>query len=416
MAKDLPPSPLAPGNFPNILPVSGVDLGVAYAGIRYAAGRNDLLVVTMPAGTSVAGVFTKSLTASPAVHWCRDAIANSQGQARALIVAAGNSIAGTGAAGAHATRAICQATAQAVGCTIDEVQFGATGVIGEPFPVEKLVAALPAALAARSSTGWAAAANAIRTTDTFAKGVCRIAKIDGREVVLAGFIKGSGMIQPNMATMLGYIFTNAALPPGVLQAVLRDASETTFNCITVDSDTSTSDTVLAFATGQNARHDAVTDPADPRLASFKAEFTALCLDLAHLVVKDGEGAQKFITVHVSGARDFASARILGLSIANSPLVKTAIAGADANWGRIVMAVGKAGEPIDPDKLSVAFGGTVICRNGMRVTGYDEAPVVEHIRGRHVRIDVDVGVGSGEATVYTCDLTHGYISINGDYRS
>ncbi|MEX6724341.1 bifunctional glutamate N-acetyltransferase/amino-acid acetyltransferase ArgJ [Sphingosinicellaceae bacterium M-36] len=416
MAKDLAPSPLAPARFPNLLPVAGVQLGATYAGIRYKPGRNDTLVATFAEGTTVAGVYTKSLTASPAIHWCREATAASGGQARALIVVAGNSIAGTGAAGAAACQAIAEAMAGELGVPAAMVQFAATGVIGEPFPTDRLTAALPAALATRGTTGYEAAARTIMTTDTFPKGTSQVARIDGHDVVISGFVKGSGMIMPNMATMLGYLFTNAALPHDVLQTLLSAAVERTFNCITVDGDTSTSDTIQLFATGQNVKHAAVTDAADPRLDDFKAKLEAACLELATLVVKDGEGAQKFATINVTGALSFEDARTLGLAIGNSPLVKTALAGADANWGRIVMAVGKAGPRIDPDRLSVAFGGTVICRDGMRVDGYDEAPVAAHLAGRDVVIDVDVGVGRSSATVYTCDLTHGYISINGDYRS
>jgi glutamate N-acetyltransferase/amino-acid N-acetyltransferase len=416
MAKDLPVSPLAPARFPNLLPVAGVALGAAYAGIRYKPGRDDLLVVQLAPGTTMASVTTTSLTASPAIHWCRAATAASGGQARALVVIAGNSVAGTGAAGDAACRALAEATAQALGCAPDQVQVSATGVIGEPLPVERATAAIPAALAAGSTIGWEPAARAIMTTDTFAKGVCRIARIDGSEVVISGFVKGSGMIAPNMATMLGYLFTNARLPADVLHTLLVRAVDRTFNCITVDGDTSTSDIIQLFATGENARHKPVTDADDPRLAGFATELEAACLALAQLVVKDGEGAQKFIRIDVTGARSFGEARTLGLEIANSPLVKTAIAGADANWGRIVMAVGKAGVPIDPARLSVSFGGTTICRDGMRVADYDEAPVATHLQGRDIAIAVDVGVGAAAATVYTCDLTHGYIAINGDYRS
>jgi glutamate N-acetyltransferase / amino-acid N-acetyltransferase len=416
MAKDLPISPLAPARFPNLLPVSGVTLGTAYAGIRYKPGRDDLLVALFPVGTQMAGVYTKSLTASPAVRWCQAAEQAGDGEARALVVIAGNSVAGTGAAGDAACHAIANAAAQALGCAPHAVQFSATGVIGEPLAVDVVTRALPAAIAGASSMAWETAARAIMTTDTFPKGVCKIAKIDGHEVVINGFVKGSGMIAPNMATMLGYLFTNAALPTNVLLPLLRDAADKSFNSITVDSDTSTSDTVQLFATGHNARHGRVTDAADPRLASFKAALDAACLELAQLVVKDGEGAQKFISIAVEGARSDDEARILGLSIANSPLVKTAIAGGDANWGRIVMAVGKAGVWIDPDALAVRFGGITICDQGMRVASYDEAPVAAHLAGRDVQIDVSVGTGPGRAQVYTCDLTHGYISINGDYRS
>ena len=419
MAQDLAVSPLAPAHFPDLAPVAGVEFGMTYAGIRYKPGRNDLLVALFAEGTTVAGVFTKSLTASPAVHWCRNATQAAGGQARALIVTAGNSTAGTGADGDRACRAIAEGLAAHLGCAAQAIQFSATGVIGEPFPAQKLIDALPAALASARPAAepgvWEAAARTIMTTDTYPKGATQTAVIDGVPVTLSGFVKGSGMIQPNMATMLGYLFTDASLPADVLDALLREAVEKTFNCITVDGDTSTSDTVQMFAT-QAANHAPVTDASDPRLADFKAKLFDACLELATLVVRDGEGAQKFITINVAGAQTFEDARTLGLSIGNSPLVKTAIAGADANWGRIVMAVGKAGPLIDPNKLSVAFGGTVICQNGLRVEGYDETPVTEHIRGQNIVIDVNVGVGAASATVYTCDLTHGYISINGDYRS
>ncbi len=411
MAKDLPVSPLAPAGLPEVPPLPGVALGATYAALRYKPGRDDLLLVTLPAGTAAAGVFTRSATASPAVHACTQALANSGGTARALIVAAGNSIAGTGVGGHHDCAVITAEAARLLGCSAPEILFAATGVIGEPFPVDKLLAALPAAQAAADPAGWARAAKAICTTDTFPK-LLTAATADG--ATLSGFIKGSGMIQPNMATMLGFIFTDAAIAPSLLQTMLRAAAERTFNCITVDSDTSTSDTVLAFATGTHGQRMDHADSAAAR--NFAAALEKLCLDMAQLVVRDGEGAQKFITVNVSGAQSFESARIIGLAIANSPLLKTAIAGEDANWGRVVMAVGKAGEPINAYGLSVAFGGTKICQRGMRVLEYDEAPVVAHLKTRDIVIDVDVGVGDARASVYTCDLTHGYISINADYRS
>jgi glutamate N-acetyltransferase / amino-acid N-acetyltransferase len=409
MSKDLPPSPLAPAAFPTLAPVAGVTLHSAYAAVRYKPGRNDLLLAHFASGTTVAGVYTLSTTASAAVRWCQQA--GKGGTARALLVVAGNSLAGTGAHGVAACDALAEAVAGHLGCTASEVQFSATGVIGEPMPVERVIAGL----AGVRAVNFEAAAKTILTTDTFAKGATRTASIDGTTITLSGFAKGSGMIMPNMATMLGYMFTDAALPAAVLQSCLADACARSFNCITVDGDTSTSDTVQLFATGQ-AAHGAITSADDPRLAAFRSALESLCLDLATQVVKDGEGAQKFITINVTGAQDFSSARKIGLVIGNSPLVKTAIAGADANWGRIVMAVGKSGEPINPDALEVRFGGVTICRNGMRVDGYDEAPITAHLKGQNIIIDVDVGVGSGSATVYTCDLTHGYISINGDYRS
>jgi glutamate N-acetyltransferase / amino-acid N-acetyltransferase len=409
MTKDLPKSPLAPAAFPVLAPVAGVSFYTTYAGVRYKPGRDDLLIGRFAPGTSVAGVYTTSTTASAAVRWCQQA--GLGGAARALLVVAGNSLAGTGAHGVAACTALAEAVGGHIGCKPGEVQFSATGVIGEPMPVERVVAGL----GNLREVDFATAARAILTTDTFAKGASRSAQIDGVTIMLSGFAKGSGMIMPNMATMLGYIFTDATLPAAVLQSCLNDACARSFNCITVDGDTSTSDTVQLFASGK-AVHAAIESADDPQLADFRAALEAICLDLACQVVKDGEGAQKFITINISGAKDFHSARALGLVIGNSPLVKTAIAGADANWGRIVMAVGKSGEPVNADALRVSFGGVTICRNGMRVEGYDEAPVAVHLKGAEVVIDVDVGVGHGEATVYTCDLTHGYISINGDYRS
>ncbi len=415
MAKDLPVSPLAPAGTPTLPPLDGILQGSTYAALRYPPGRDDVLLITFPPGTVCAGVFTRSHTASPAVHACTQALEASQGQARALIVAAGNSLAGTGLGGHFACAEIVAEAGRLLDCSAHDILFAATGVIGEPFPTPKLLAALPAALAAAESTGWARAAKTICTTDTFPKLVTRSVDIDGKQVTLNGFIKGSGMIQPNMATMLGFIFTDAAIASSVLQTLLAGISDRTFNCITVDSDTSTSDTVLAFATG-TAGNRIIIDASSNDAALFGEALEDMCLELAQLVVKDGEGAQKFITVRVGGAVSFESARIIGLSIANSPLLKTAIAGEDANWGRVVMAVGKAGEPVNAYGLSVAFGGTEICRRGMRVDGYDEAPVVAHLKTRDIRIDVDVGKGDHAATVYTCDLTHGYISINADYRS
>ncbi len=411
MAKDLPLSPLAPAGLPDVPPLPGIALGATYAALRYKPGRDDLLLVTLPAGTAAAGVFTRSATASPAVHACTQALAASGGRARALIVAAGNSIAGTGVGGHFDCAVITAEAARLLGCSAPEVLFAATGVIGEPFPVDKLLAALPAAHAAGDPAGWARAAKAICTTDTFPK---LLTARTAEGATLSGFIKGSGMIQPNMATMLGFIFTDAAIAPELLQTMLRAAADRTFNCITVDSDTSTSDTVLAFATGTHGQQ--IDDAGSAPAKSFAGALEKLCLDMAQLVVRDGEGAQKFITVNVSGAQSFDSARTIGLSIANSPLLKTAIAGEDANWGRVVMAVGKAGEPINAYNLSVAFGGTMICQRGMRVLDYDEAPVVAHLKTRDIVIDVHVGAGDASASVYTCDLTHGYISINADYRS
>jgi glutamate N-acetyltransferase/amino-acid N-acetyltransferase len=416
MAKNIPLSPLAPKRFPNLLPIAGVELCAAYAGIRYAPPRDDLLGVFFPEGTTFAGCYTRSLTASPAVRWCQQAQQASRGQARALLVLAGNSMAGTGAHGAAVCQRLASALAQSVGCPPEHIQISATGVIGEPLEPGCVLEALPKLLEGRATMGWERAARAILTTDTFPKGICRIARIDGMEVVINGFAKGSGMIAPNMATMLAYLFTNARLSAEVLQTLLTRAVAKTFNCITVDSDTSTSDTVQLFATGQNARHGDILTADDPRLAHFATELEAVCLSLAQGVVKDGEGAQKFITIDVRGARNDEEAHTLAMSIANAPLVKTALAGGDANWGRIIMALGKAYVPINPDAIAIAFGGTLICENGQRIAQYEEAPVAAHLAGRDIHIAADVGVGSGQARVYTCDLTQGYIQINGDYRS
>jgi glutamate N-acetyltransferase/amino-acid N-acetyltransferase len=302
----------------------------------------------------------------------------------------------------------------AIGCDEDEVFIASTGVIGNPMPPDAISRSLPTIAAKLSANGWEDAAEAIRTTDTFAKAVTRTATIGGTTVTINGIAKGSGMIAPDMATMLGYVFTDAAVEPGFLQACLTAANESTFSCITVDSDTSTSDTVLAFATG--AAGNAPLTAGEPGADAFAAALQDVCRQLALLVVRDGEGAQKLIEIRVTGASSDDSARRVGLAVANSPLVKTAIAGEDANWGRVVMAVGKAGEPADRDKLSIGFGGTWAAREGLPLADYDEAPVAEHLKGLEVRVEVDLGLGHGRATVWTCDLTHGYIAVNADYRS
>ena len=374
--------------------------------------RTDLTYAALDAGTAVAGVTTQSKCPSPEVEWCRKALP--LGQARALVVNAGNSNAFTGNRGRAAVEAIAARVAGHVGCEPSDVFVASTGVIGVPLPVDKAEAGRDAAFAA-APCAWEEAAATIMTTDTFAKAAVTTAVVDGRTVSLVGIIKGSGMIAPDMATMLGFIFTDAAADPAFLQAALRAANAGTFNCITVDGDTSTSDTILAFATGHagNAR---LKGDESAGADAFRAALADLCRQLAHLVVRDGEGASKFITVEIEGAESDASARRIGLSIANSPLVKTAIAGEDANWGRIVMAVGKAGEPAERDRLSIRFGATQVAVNGLAVEGYDEAPVAAHLKGQEIEIGVDLGLGSGRATIWTCDLTHGYIAINADYRS
>ncbi len=400
------PGPLA-RPMPDLPPMAGVRLGAAEAGIRYN-GRTDLVLAEFSAGTNVAGVFTQNKCPGAPVDWCRAALAG--GQARALVVNAGNANVFTGEAGRAACRATAEAASALIGCDPEAVFLASTGVIGEQLPVGRIVSALPALHASLSDAAWAQAARGIMTTDTFPKASTRTATLGGHRVRISGIAKGSGMIAPDMATMLCFVFTDAALPAPVLQRLLAAGTARSFNRTTVDSDTSTSDTLLLFATGA-----AGNDPAADT-ASFAEALDAVLLDLAQLVVRDGEGAQKFIRVAVSGAVDDGSARRVALAVANSPLVKTAIAGEDANWGRIVMAVGKAGEPADRDRLSVSVGGVWMARAGSVVDGYDEAPVVAHMRGRDIDIGIDLGLGEGRCAVWTCDLTHGYIDINGSYRS
>lgn len=391
--------------------IAGIKLRTARA--RYKEwDRCDLTYISMDTGTRVAGVTTKNICCSSEVEICREHAKG--GSARALIVNAGNSNAFTGYRGRDAVHAILDQVAEHVGCRREEVFVSSTGVIGVPLPTDKAEAGLQAAFAAPECS-WKEVADSIGTTDTFAKGAHSSAIIDGKTVNLCAIIKGSGMIAPDMATMLGYIFTDAAISAPFLQQLLSAANDKTFSCITVDSDTSTSDTVLAFATGK-AGNKELTGFGDAGAYAFAAALEDICRQLAHLVVRDGEGAQKFIEIEVIGAVDDDSARRIGLSIANSPLVKTAIAGEDANWGRIVMAVGKAGEPADRDRLAIRFGDIWVARDGLAVTDYDETPVTAHLRGQNINIGVDLGLGSGRATVWTCDLTHGYISINADYRS
>jgi glutamate N-acetyltransferase/amino-acid N-acetyltransferase len=408
MAHDRSPLALP---FPALPAISGATPRIARAGYKNW-GRCDLTYVELAEGTAVAGVFTRNVCCSSEVELGRQNVA--QGRARALVVNAGNSNAFTGYRGREAVEAIMDQVAGHLGCDRAEVFVSSTGVIGVPLPKDKASAGIEAALLAEPCS-WEEAANTIGTTDTFAKGATATAMVGGVKVTLSAIIKGSGMIAPDMATMLGYVFTDAAVDPALLQACLSDANSRTFSCITVDSDTSTSDTVLAFATGA-AGNAALVSADSPGADAFAAALHDVCRQLAHLVVRDGEGAQKFIAVTVSGAVSDASARRVGLAIANSPLVKTAIAGEDANWGRVVMAVGKAGEPADRDRLSIGFGGTWAAREGQPLPDYDEAPVAAHLKGKEITIEVDLGLGDGRATVWTCDLTHGYIAINADYRS
>ena len=407
----IPVSPLAQP-MPVLLPMAGVRLGSAEAGIRYT-GRTDLVMMELPEGTVAAGVFTRNKCPGAPVDWCRDALAH--GTARAVVINAGNANVFTGRAGADVVRATAEAAADLMDCRTREVFVASTGVIGQPLPVDRLIGALPGLHATLDEAGWDAAARGIMTTDTFPKASTRTVHIGGSPVTITGFAKGSGMVAPDMATMLCFLVTDAKLPRPMLQAMLSRSVKHSFNCTTVDSDTSTSDTVLLFATG-TAEHPKVGKDDAKLVRRFRDALDAVLLDLALQVVRDGEGAQKLVRIDVTGAVSNKSARRVGLAIANSPLVKTAIAGEDANWGRIVMAVGKAGEPADRDRLSVGIGGTWMARDGAVVDGYDEAPVVAHMHGREIGITVDLGMGRGRGTAWTCDLTHGYIDINGSYRS
>ncbi len=443
-------SPLAPVTLAKLPPLAGVRLAAGAAGIRYK-NRSDLLLVTLADGTQAAGVFTQSKTASAPVEWCRRQLA--PGIARALVVNSGNANAFTGKAGADAAAAVAQSAAAAIGCSAREVFLASTGVIGEPLPAEKITQLLPELAQSGSADGWRAAAEAIMTTDTYPKLATASAEIDGRKVTINGIAKGSGMIAPAMATLLAFVFTDASLPAPVLQALLSEGVKPSFNSITVDSDTSTSDTLLLFATGKGARHAAIAKANDKRLNDFRRALDAVLFDLALQVVRDGEGAQKLIAVDVTGAVSDESARKIALAIANSPLVKTAIAGGDANWGRVVMAVGKAGEAADRDKLKIWFsspvyggggpraqrvvegakrgrgtalrldrrgsmveGAILVAENGARAAGYDEAAATRAVSGREVSIAVDLGLGNGRARVYTCDFTEDYIRINARYRT
>jgi glutamate N-acetyltransferase/amino-acid N-acetyltransferase len=408
----LPRSPLAPAAFPTLPPVAGVRWAAAKGHIRY--DRLDVTLAEFAPGTSVAGVFTSSLAPSAPVDWCRACLP--AGEARALIVNSGNANAFTGRAGQAAVAASTDGVARTLGCRPDQVFVSSTGVIGEPLPAERIVAALPALVNGLAGENWTLAAEAIRTTDTFAKGTSRRFTIDGQGYLLNGIAKGSGMIAPDMATLLAYLATDAAIAAPILQELLADANAVSFNAITVDSDTSTSDTALLFATGKGAPHAPFATARDPRLNGFKRVLRAAMVDLAQQIARDGEGASKFITVKVTGAASRRAARRIALSIANSPLLKTAIAGGDPNWGRVVMAVGKAGERAERDRLRISFGDLLVAENGAVAASYREEAGAAHMRGREIAISVDVGVGRGSFTVWTCDFTEGYVRINADYRS
>lgn len=405
-------SPLAPETFPEIPAIAGVRVAGMAVGLK-ESGRRDLFVAELAKGSTIAGLLTRSACPSAPVDWCRRSLPG--GRARAIVVNSGNANAFTGKAGDRTVTNTVSEAARLFKCPKKEVFVASTGVIGVPVGQDYISRQLPRLHQALSPNGWQEASQAIMTTDTFPKVAVRRARIGDTDVTIAGIAKGSGMIAPDMATMLSFVFTDAAIPAKVLQALLRRAGDRSFNCITVDSDTSTSDTLLLAATGQ-AKHPAVKSASGKLIAGFKDALESLLVDLATQVVKDGEGAQKFITIDVKGAATDAAARRIGLAIGNSPLVKTAIAGGDANWGRIVMAVGKAGEKADRDRLSISFGGIAITRRGKRMPDYDESKVEQHLRGKSIDVAVDVGVGKGVARVWTCDLTHGYIEINADYRT
>jgi len=408
-------SPLAPTDVPDMPAIAGVRLATAEAGIRYK-GRTDVLLAVMDQGTAVAGVFTKSKCASAPVEWCRKLLKG--GKARALVVNSGNANAFTGKTGKQSTALTAAIAAKAVGCKASEVFLASTGVIGEPLDATKFDGVLGALAERAEGEGWMGAAKAIMTTDTFPKVATRTVKLGKAKVTISGMAKGAGMIMPDMATMLSFVFTDAPLAPAALQALLKSGVEDTFNAVTIDGDTSTSDTLLAFATGAAAERGApkISRASDPRLKAFGKAFVAVLADLAEQVARDGEGARKLVEIIVEGAVSKASARKIAMSIANSPLVKTAIAGEDANWGRVVMAVGKAGEPADRDKLSIAFNGIRVATRGARDPSYSETEVSEAMTQPKIQIKVSLGLGKGRDRVLTCDLTKEYVTINGDYRS
>ena len=408
-------SPLAPTDVPEMPAIAGVRLATAAAGIRYK-GRTDVLLAVMDKGTTVAGVFTKSKCPSAPVEWCRAKL--SKGQAQALVVNSGNANAFTGKTGKQSTSQTASIAAKAVGCSVNEIFLASTGVIGEPLDATKFDGVLATLAEAAVPGDWMSAAKAIMTTDTFPKVATKTIKLGKAKVTINGMAKGAGMIMPDMATMLSFVFTDAPLSASVLQSLLKSGVEDTFNAVTIDGDTSTSDTLLAFATGAAAAHGApkITRASDPRLKAFAKAFREVLADLSEQVARDGEGARKLIEIIVDGATTKTSARRIAMSIANSPLVKTAIAGEDANWGRVVMAVGKAGEPANRDKLSISFNGIRVAKSGARDPSYNEKEVSEAMKNPKIQIKVTLGLGKGRDRVLTCDLTKEYVAINGDYRS
>ena len=415
---NLKPSPFAPEQFPSLPAVAGVRAATGSRGFYASRGleRDDVFLFHFAHGTSCAGVFTRSATASADVLWCRDALTEGGGQASALVVNSGNSNAFTGPKGVLKNDATLGAIVQALSSKKHHCFLGATGVIGEPLPDPNYVGSIIPELAENlTDPDWEACAKAFMTTDTFAKGAGFVREIDGKPTAFSGIAKGSGMIAPNMATMLAYVFTDAAISPVLLDLALREACGRSFNAITVDSDTSTSDSLMVFATGANGAAP-ITERSDPRFETFTSALNDICLELALLIVKDGEGATKFVTIDVEGAASPASARTIAADIANSPLVKTALAANDANWGRVVMAVGKSGEPIDQNELSIWFDDVHVAAQGARAEDYDEARATAAVTKPEINIRVRVGNGPGSSRVYTCDLTHAYVDINGAYRT
>jgi glutamate N-acetyltransferase/amino-acid N-acetyltransferase len=406
-------SPLAPKVVPDMPAIAGVRLATAAAGIRYA-GRTDVLLVLFAEGTAVAGVFTRSKCPSAPVEWCRDKLKGRK--ARALVVNSGNANAFTGKTGRAACKFTADLAAKAAGCKPGEVFLASTGVIGEPLPARQFGGVMDGLVADAQAGGWLDAARAIMTTDTFSKVATATARLGKAKVTIAGIAKGAGMIAPDMATMLSFVFTDAAISAPALQALLKDTVADTFNAVTIDGDTSTSDTLMAFATGAARGAPRITKAGDARLALFRKAFARVLADLAEQVARDGEGARKLVEITVEGAVSKASARRIAMSIANSPLVKTAIAGEDANWGRVVMAVGKAGEPANRDKLAIWFNGIRVAHKGMRDGAYDEAKVSTAMKSQTITLKVALGLGKGRDRVLTCDLTKEYVAINGDYRS
>ncbi|MEM9105796.1 MAG: bifunctional glutamate N-acetyltransferase/amino-acid acetyltransferase ArgJ [Pseudomonadota bacterium] len=408
-------SPLAPDRYAVLPPLDGVGIATVAAGIKYA-GRTDLLLMTFDKPVAAAGVFTQSLCPSAPVEFCRANLPG--GRARALVVNSGNANAFTGKKGSEAARVTAETASRAVGCGLNEVFLASTGVIGEPLDAQAFSGALEGLAARTEPDGWMEAAKAIMTTDTYPKVATRTAQIAGTEVRINGIAKGAGMIAPDMATMLSFVVTDADIASEALQALLSEGVESSFNAITVDSDTSTSDTLMLFATAKASERGAphIRDADDTDLTDFRSALFELLKDLAHQIVRDGEGARKMVEITVHGAANDGAAKTIALSIANSPLVKTAVAGEDANWGRIVMAVGKAGQEAHRDRLQIWFGDIRVAVDGERDPGYSEEAAAAVMKRPKIDITVDVGVGKGTATVWTCDLTKDYVAINGDYRS